>query len=102
MNPLRPDHHHAGERRRIGLYDDGEVAGLDLEEMNSSLDVMEEIVSVCDASIERMTFISTPRGRITVLYIESNTQTDRRFHCMGREDDAEPQSEHDCEDIIGD
>lgn len=85
----------------IGLYDDGTIAELTKEEMEISIDVMEDIVKICDAFIDKMTFADTGKGQLTVLHIKSNNQPERKYPLFSKDeeqDDELPSS--DCDDII--
>lgn len=63
----------------IGLYDNGKVANLTWKELDVSLDIIEEIADMCNASIHEITFININEGRIAILYIKSNIQHRKKY-----------------------
>ena len=82
----------------LGVYDDGQAANLSREELSITIDVIEEISKICEATVTRMTFIDTKEGQIAILYIKSDYQPQKRFPIFP--DNMDPESDiEDDEDL---
>ena len=53
----------------IGVHDEGNVAGLSADELTSSVEVLRQIVEICEAQIKNTTSIETEEGHLCVVEV---------------------------------